>query len=181
MAAKRRQFGYCEVIPSFAFACLVSRYTLATEEKKKILKKSEPQNATHVSIARGREAGRGEVLPYISLIGMCRHIGYWVGFLCRFGLKTGSLHSKRFQSSHCAEVRAGAKKRGETLATQARKGVYTLPILVWNRLWFSRELRGVWTHLSFQFQMSKKEREICEFKMDLNNFFVCALIWVVIT
>ena len=137
--------------------------------------------ATHVSIAREREAGRGEVLPYISHIGMCRHIGYCVGFLCRFSLKTGSLHSKRFQSSHCAEVRAGAKKRGETLATQARKRVYTLPILVWNRLWFSRELRGVWTHLSFQFQMSKKEREICEFKMDLNNFFVCALIWVVIT
>ena len=25
--------------------------------------------------------------------------------------------------------------------------------------------------LSFQFQMSKKEREICEFKMDLKNFF----------
>ena len=28
----------------------------------------------------------------------------------------------------------------------------------------------------FKFQMSKKEREICEFEMDLNNFFVCALI-----
>ena len=27
---------------------------------------------------------------------------------------------------------------------------------------------------SFQFQMSKKEREICEFEMALNNFFVCA-------
>ena len=32
------------------------------------------------------------------------------------------------------------------------------------------------TYLSFQFQMSKKEREICEFEMDLKNFFVCALI-----
>ena len=30
--------------------------------------------------------GVGEVLPYISYIGMRRH---WVGFLCRFGLKTG--------------------------------------------------------------------------------------------
>ena len=49
------------------------------------------------------------------------------------------------------------------------KQVYTLPILVWNRGWFSREL-------SFQFQMIKKEREICEFQIDLNNFFVCALI-----
>ena len=29
--------------------------------------------------------------------------------------------------------------------------------------------------------MSKKEREICEFEMDLNNFFVCALIEVMIT
>ena len=30
--------------------------------------------------------------------------------------------------------------------------------------------------MSFQFQMNEKEREICEFEMDLNNFFVCALI-----
>ena len=29
--------------------------------------------------------------------------------------------------------------------------------------------------LPFQFQMSKKEREICKFEMDLKNFFVCAL------
>ena len=34
---------------------------------------------------------------------------------------------------------------------------------------------SVRTFLSFQFQMSKKEREICEFKMGLNNFCVCAL------
>ena len=32
------------------------------------------------------------------------------------------------------------------------------------------------TFLSFQFQMSKKEREICEFEMALKNFFVCTLI-----
>ena len=30
-----------------------------------------------------------------------------------------------------------------------------------------------WTYLSFQFQMIKKEREICKFEMDLKNFFVC--------
>ena len=30
--------------------------------------------------------------------------------------------------------------------------------------------------LSFQFQMSKKGSEICEFDMDLKNIFVCALI-----
>ena len=29
--------------------------------------------------------------------------------------------------------------------------------------------------------MSKKEREILEFEMDLNNFFVCDLIEVMIT
>ena len=46
----------------------------------------------------------------------------------------------------------------------------TLLILVCNRVWFSRELQSEWTYLSFQFQMSKKEREICEFEMDLNNF-----------
>ena len=47
------------------------------------------------------------------------------------------------------------------------KRVYTLPILVWNRVWFSRNLRSVWTYLSLQFLMSKKERKICEFKMDV--------------
>ena len=55
-----------------------------------------------------------------------------------------------------------------------------LPILVWNQVWFSKELRGsdAWTYLSCQFQMSirKKEREICEFEMDLKNSFVRALI-----
>ena len=33
--------------------------------------------------------------------------------------------------------------------------------LVWNRVWFLSELRSVLTYLLFQFQMSKKEREIC--------------------
>ena len=36
---------------------------------------------------------------------------------------------------------------------------------------------SAWRYLSFQFQMSKKEREICEFEMDLMNFCVCALIY----
>ena len=52
------------------------------------------------------------------------------------------------------------------------KPVYTSPILVWSRVWFSRELRNVWKYLSFQFQISKKKREICELEMDLNNFFL---------
>ena len=44
------------------------------------------------------------------------------------------------------------------------------------RVWFPKELRIVWMYLSFQFQISKKEREICEFEMDLKNCFVCAVI-----
>ena len=35
---------------------------------------------------------------------------------------------------------------------------------------------SAWRYLSFQFQMSKKEREICEFEMDLKDIFVCTLI-----
>ena len=31
-------------------------------------------------------------------------------------------------------------------------------------------------YLLFQFQMSKKERELCKMEMDLKNCFVCALI-----
>ena len=34
---------------------------------------------------------------------------------------------------------------------------------------------SVWTYLMLQFQMSKKEREICEFELDLKNCFVCVL------
>ena len=56
------------------------------------------------------------------------------------------------------------------------KRVYTLSILVWNRYGFWGNFGSVWTYLSFQFQMSKKEREICKFQMDLMNSFVYALI-----
>ena len=53
------------------------------------------------------------------------------------------------------------------------KRVYSLPILAWNRVWFSRELRErMNVSVSFQFQMRKKEREIFEFEMDLKIFFV---------
>ena len=67
-----------------------------------------------------------------------------VGFLRRFGLKTG-MHFAHFG------LESGMVFEGTT-------GV---------------QLR---TFLSFQFQMSKKEREICEFETNLNNFFVCTLI-----
>ena len=36
---------------------------------------------------------------------------------------------------------------------------------------FRRNYGSVRTYLSFQFQMSKKEREICEFEIDLKYFF----------
>ena len=32
------------------------------------------------------------------------------------------------------------------------------------------------TYLSFQFQMSNKERETCKFELDSKNFCVCTLI-----
>ena len=41
---------------------------------------------------------------------------------------------------------------------------------------FRGKYGSVWRYLSFQFQMTKKEREIREIEMDLENFFVCALI-----
>ena len=69
-----------------------------------------------------------------------------VGILRRFGLKTG-IHFAQF-SLESQRIRYG----------------------------FRGNYGSVRTYLSFQFQMSKKEREICEFEMDLKNFFVCALI-----
>ena len=42
--------------------------------------------------------------------------------------------------------------------------------------WVFEGTTGVYEHfLSFQFTMSKKEREICEFEMHWKNFCVCAL------
>ena len=67
-----------------------------------------------------------------------------VGFLRRFGLKTG------IRFAHFG-LESGMVFEGTTRV----------------------QLR---TFLSFQFQMSKKEREICEFEMALKNFFVCTLI-----
>ena len=43
-------------------------------------------------------------------------------------------------------------------------------VLVWNRVWFLRELRECMNELSFQFQMSTKEREIYEFEMAWKTF-----------
>ena len=51
-----------------------------------------------------------------------------------------------------ADLNQGMGGRG--VSTSLPHRVYTLPILVGNRVWFSRELRNVLTYLSFQFQMS---------------------------
>ena len=45
-----------------------------------------------------------------------------------------------------------------------------------NRVWFLKELLDCMNVFIIQFQMSKRERKICEFEMDLKNFFICALI-----
>ena len=52
--------------------------------------------------------------------------------------------------------------------------VYTLPILVWNRVWFSRELREHMNEVIVEFQMNRNQ--ICEFEMHMKNYFVYALI-----
>ena len=100
----------------------------------------------------------GGVLPYINYISMCRSIGW--GFW----------------------------------AVLVWKRVYTLPILVESGVAFEGTTGvydGIYRFNSKlacvaagprtrllrrrQFQMSEKEREICEFEMDLKCFLVCAL------
>ena len=51
---------------------------------------------------------------------------------------------------------------------------YTLPILVWNRYRFQGNYGSLRKYLSFQCQMNKKEREICEFEMDFKKSFLLA-------
>ena len=56
-----------------------------------------------------------------------------------------------------------------------RKQVYTLPILVWNRACFLRELRERMNEM--RKKERKKEREIREFEMDFKkSLFVAFLI-----
>ena len=67
---------------------------------------------------------------------------HWVGFLRRFGQKTGMYFTDFDLESD----------------------------------WVFEGTTGVYEHfLSFQFTMSKKEREICEFEIDWKNFFFFAL------
>ena len=64
-----------------------------------------------------------------------------------------------------------AAPTGRVFALFWSENGYT-PILVWNRVWFSRELRECMkVQFTFQFQISKKGREICEFEMHLKNSF----------
>ena len=69
-----------------------------------------------------------------------------VGFLCRFGLKTGILGIYFAYFG----LESGMVFEGTT-------GVYER------------------SYLSFQFQMNKNEVEIYEFEMHSKNFFVCTL------
>ena len=48
----------------------------------------------------------------------------------------------------------------------------TLPILVWNWVWFRGNYGSVWRYLSFQFQMSEKERETRGFEMEFKKSFL---------
>ena len=56
------------------------------------------------------------------------------------------------------------------------KRVYTLPILVWNLVWFWRELRSVRMYLSFQFQMSKLRRK----EKYANSKWIGIIFWFVL-
>ena len=57
-------------------------------------------------------------------------------------------------------------------AVSVWKRVWSLHILLLNRVWFCRGNYGsVVTYLSFQFQMNKKEKVIYEFKMDFKKSF----------
>ena len=52
-----------------------------------------------------------------------------------------------------------------------------LPILVWNRLWFSRELRE-YMYLSFQFQMTRERKKNKQVRNEFwEIFFVAVLIY----
>ena len=50
-------------------------------------------------------------------------------------------------------------------------GMVFAPFWSENGYGFRGNLGSVRTYLSFQFQMSKKEREICEYEMGLENLF----------
>ena len=57
-----------------------------------------------------------------------------------------------------------------------KSGIHFAHFGVESGMVFGRTRGSVWTYLSLPFQMSRKEREICECEMDLINLFVCALI-----
>ena len=57
-----------------------------------------------------------------------------------------------------------------------KTGIYFAHFGLESVWFFGRTTRVYERYLSFQFQMNNKEREICEFEMDLKNFLVCTLI-----
>ena len=65
-------------------------------------------------------------------------------------------------------------QRARLCAVLVSKRVFklTLFILVWNRIWFARELGECTNVFIVSFQTNKKEREICEFEMNFKKYFL---------
>ena len=87
-----------------------------------------------------------------------------------------ALYRKPLSTAHDIFTRSAAQS-GRVFVPFWSKSGYTL-CPFWSGIGYSfwGNYGIVWTSLSFQFQMSTKERKIWEFEMDLKNFFVCALI-----
>ena len=133
--------------------------------------------------------GRGTLLWKLYMyvpphrVGFLRHFGLKKGtHFAHFGLESGMVFEGttggygriyRFNSKRVRNKEKYANSRWIwTIALfapkgQARKRVWFLEV------WSGLNYGSVWTYLSFQFQKGKKQREICEFEMDLNNCFVC--------
>ena len=93
-------------------------------------------------------AGGGGLLPYRSLLGMYRPKGY-----------------------SFADILNTAMLIVLVLRRFGLERVQSLPILAWNRVWFSREVREFINVWSFQFQQMKLERKwICN---GFKRYFCC--------
>ena len=55
------------------------------------------------------------------------------------------------------------------------KGMIFGPFWSENRYGFQGNYGNVWTYLSFQFQINKKELAMCKFEMHIQEFFLFAL------
>ena len=82
----------------------------------------------------------------------------------------------RFQS--CLRLKTGRPVADIEAPCRTREKNLRYPGEFWSgiRHGFRGNYGSVWTYLLFQFQMSKKEREMCEFETNLRIFFVFSLI-----